>query len=94
MGVRRTRKEKEQAKHSFNLSWNPEPQKKPTEATVKGQFNNPPEAKKQGSSKDELANLSDKDENIASAKRDIVRSLIISGAIVGLEIVLYLAWNV
>jgi len=101
MAKRRTKKDKERAKHSFTLSWTPaspaggpEPTEKLPEATVKGQLKKASEARAQKAPKYELANLSGKDENVANAKRDMMRSLIIAGAIVGLEIVLYLAWNV
>jgi len=38
MAQRRTRKQKEKARHQFTISWKPEPKKVPPELAVKGQF--------------------------------------------------------
>lgn len=86
MGKRRTRKDKETARHAFNISWSPEP-------SVKGQFNS--EAKKVDHKADELksARIMAKDASFVSSKRDIVKSLLIASLILALEVVLYLAWN-
>jgi len=101
MGKRRTRKEKEWAKHQFSLSWVPfrqirqaEPKKNTTEADVKRQFEKTSKPTNSKVIRSDLAVSSDKDINLTQIKRDIVRSLILAGVIVGLEVVLYLAWNV
>ncbi len=86
MAKRRTKKQKEKAKHVFSVSW------VPSEPGVKGQFNS--ELKKPGASsgKHESALSLAKDGSLASIKKDILKSLIIVSLILALEVVLYLAW--
>ena len=93
MGKRRTRKEKEKAKHNFAPYWG-EPKKPLVEADVKRQFEKSAEIKKDVADKPDLANLWAKEVNLPQIKRDMTKSLILAAAMVALEIVLYLAWNV
>jgi hypothetical protein len=86
MAKRRTKKQKEGAKHVFNVSW------APSEAGVKGQFNFEPKKPRAGSHKHESALSLAKDASLASIKKDIVKSLIVVSLILALEVVLYLAW--
>jgi len=86
MAKRRTKKEKEKAKHAFNLSW------APSEAGVKGQFNFEPKRPRAGLQHKESALSLAKDGSLASIKKDIVKSLIIVSLILALELVIYLAW--
>jgi len=100
MAIRRTRKQKESAKHTFTLSWEPKevgtPNKaKPSlsEPAVKGQIKN---AQNPASSKpkmDKNANSMVKDGYLSKIKRDIAKSLSLALVIVGLELVIYLALN-
>lgn len=86
MAKRRTKKQKEKAKHTFDLSWSP------SEPDVKGQFNFEPKKPRSSSHKHESALSLAKDGSLASIKKDIVKSLIIVSLILALEVVLYLAW--
>ena len=92
MGGRRTRKDKETARHTFLMSWENEPKKSRFEASVKPQFKKPFEAKKASLSNDEKPKNMTKDDNLASVKHDIGKSLIIASLIFGVELVIYLAW--
>lgn len=82
MAKRRTRKQKIQAKHKFIF-----------EPVVKGQFKNELKAilpsKLDSKKAKKLANLTD----LASLKRDIIKSLILASLVLSLEIMIYLAWN-
>jgi len=86
MAKRRTKKQKEGARHTFNLSW------APSEAGVKGQFNSEPKRPKANTRKHESAISLAKDASLASIKKDIVKSLMVVSLILALEVVLYLAW--
>lgn len=82
MAKRRTRKQKVQAKHKFIF-----------EPAVKGQFKNEPKttllSKPDSKKAKKLANLTD----LVSLKSDIIRSLILASLVLGLEIMIYLAWK-
>jgi hypothetical protein len=86
VGKRRTRQDKQTARHIFNLSWSPE-------ASVKGQFNSEARKVKAQADRPELAKIMAKDASLAPIKRDIRKSLIIASLILALEVVLYLAWT-
>ena len=100
MAIRRTRKQKESAKHAFTVSWEPKKKEAPTKAktslsepAVKRQFKN---AQNPASSKpkmDKNANSMVKDGYLSEIKRDIAKSLSLASVIVGLELVIYLALN-
>lgn len=97
MAKRRTRKEKERARHAYTLSWNPpstdnrtEPKKTSSEAVVKGQFENLSKLEHPKVSKPNLPNSSAKDKGLTQIKHDMIKSLILATAIVCLEAVLYL----
>ena len=100
MAKRRTRKQKEKAKHRFVISRDPtgsaakpQPKKSNSEAVVKGQTKKRFSLKKSKKSKAKIADLLAKDSGLASIKRDIVKSLILASFILGLEIMLYLRWR-
>jgi len=97
---RRTRKDKEKAKHQFTISWKPTSSKIESEAkkitfepNVKRQFNN--ENKNSNRSDVNLKGtyLSEKSYDLASIKKDMLRSLILATIIFASEIVLYFVWN-
>lgn len=100
MSKRRTRKQKEAAKHTFTVSWDPKKKEVTNKAklslsepAVKRQFK-----KEQGlaSPKPKIgknANSMVKDGYLSEIKRDIAKSLSLALAIVGLELVIYLALN-
>jgi hypothetical protein len=93
MAKRRTRKQKERAKHQSAISWKPSHEIRQDKPRVKGQFDfeagdTSDEAKKAKNAK-KLA----KDDSLGIIKRDIVKSLLLASLILALEIMVYLAWN-
>ena len=92
MAKRRTRKQKKKAKHPFELSWKPD-QHPPSKASVKGQFTKTKPSLISKAKKKKLAKDKAKPDNLASIKADIMKSLFWLGLIVGLELVIYLAWR-
>lgn len=93
MTKRRTRKQKEKAKHQFSISWEPTYKSSNFKPSVKGQFKKPSSLKVKGRLSSKNAKKLAKAGNLASIKRDIVKSLIITSFILALEIMLYLAWQ-
>lgn len=85
MSKRRTRKEKQQAKHRFPA---------PFEAGVKGQKNIGYEAKPGKHEGSKSADLTAQAGSTLPIKRDIIKSLLLVSFILSLELVVYLAWNV
>ena len=100
MAKRRTRKQKESAKHAFTMSWEPKKKESPTKA--KSNLSEPA-VKRQIKKIQGLASLKPKigknansmvkDGYLSEIKRDIVKSLSLALVIVGLELVIYLALN-
>lgn len=93
MGKRRTKKQKQKAKHTFTIKWEPSSTNRKIEPDVNRQFNNefgskPVEAKiqKQTKSTGLIADL-------PSIKKNILKSLILSSLILVSEVVLYFIWN-
>jgi len=80
MAKRRTRAQKEKARHSFTVSWSPTPSVNQTEA------------KKARLEADVKKNTvySVKGTKLGSIKKDIAKSLILSALILASEVVLYL----
>ncbi len=108
MAKRRTRKQKEKAKHQFAVSWKPakllyqnrqqstsksKAKTTTSEAIVKGQFKKRAKALKLQKSKKEKAKDTAKDANLASIKLDIRKSLFLASLILSLEIMIYLWWS-
>ena len=85
MSKRRTRKEKQQAKHQFPA---------PFEAGVKGQNNIGYETKPGKHEEGKNADLTAQAGSVLPIKRDIIKSLLLVSFILSLELVVYLAWNV
>ena len=94
MGKRRTKKNKEQARHQFLYTWANEPNKTSAKANVNRQLKNPNEATLPISSSTKMTVNQAQVYNLASVKADIIKSLIIASLILGAELVIYLAWNV
>ncbi|EKD58180.1 MAG: hypothetical protein ACD_57C00007G0003 [uncultured bacterium] len=95
MKKRRTRRQKESAKHNVTVNWNEINLENPsksrlTEASVKGQKKDVIEAKPKTKANDKNANYMDKDASLRSIKLDLVKSILISILIVSIELVLYL----
>ena len=93
MAKKRTRKQKEKAKHQFLAKRQNEAKTKPESKIVKGQFNFRHKAEKEKSDKAKSADLLDKEAYLASAKRDVIKSILLASLILGLELVIYLAWR-
>jgi HEAT repeat protein len=92
MSKRRTRKEKEKAKHPFTYNWENTPEKAFSEPRVKRQIKNQVQPNSNKMSHSENAMLSAKDASLASIKRNIRKSIIIASLILIVELVIYLAW--
>jgi len=90
MSKRRTRKQKEKAKHQFTFPSSPGV----SQARVKGQNNIGYEAKISQDEGSKSADLTAQAGSTPSAKRDIIKSLLLVSFILSLELVVYLAWNV
>ncbi|OGM26656.1 hypothetical protein A3D00_01020 [Candidatus Woesebacteria bacterium RIFCSPHIGHO2_02_FULL_38_9] len=82
MAKRRTRREKEEAKHKFLVHWEGE--------GVKRQIPSTNEPEKVNKIVEENTNFSDNITSVRSIKNDIARSLILDLFILALEIVIYL----
>ena len=100
MAKRRTRKQKESAKHSFTVSWEPKKEESPikaklnlSEPTVKRQIKKGQSLASLKPKRSKNANSMVKGEYLSEIKRDIVKSLSLASVIVGLELVIYLTLN-
>jgi len=90
VAIERTRKNKENPHYNFLISWQP---KDASQAHVKGESNsvriNAPATLRHS----KRAESSAQDGVASNTKKNIVRSLILIGLILILELVIYLAWN-
>lgn len=93
MAKRRTKKQKEKAKHSFTVSWTPEAKNESSEANVKRQIKNKLPSSKVKSSASKNPNYSVTMLDLASIKKEMVKSVGMAAFIVGLEIMIYLFWR-
>ena len=85
MAKRRTRKQKQRAKHEFTVSW--EPKESKGNPKTKRAINQTVE-------KDEAKNLKLLQKNETSKiKKDIFKSLFLAGLIIGIEVALYFTWQ-
>lgn len=93
MAKRKTRTQKENIKHPFLISWDESSEKQKTPTSVKGQ-NKRSEAEiiHSGTTTKNAVRL-DKDGNLSTVRRDVVRSLIVTSLIIGMEVVIYFAWR-
>lgn len=98
--ARRTRKQKEEAKHAFTVSWKKslelgefESKKDLKEASVKGQFKKEVKPNIAHIAKKKKVVDSTKYAELASFKRKIGRSVILASLILSLELVIYLFWR-
>lgn len=99
MAKRRTRKQKERAKHQFTLSWEPstsitKPKAKTSSnrATVKGQIKKPSSSTKSEPNRSKIASITAKDKSLASIKKDLAKSLVIASLILSMIVMIYLIW--
>jgi hypothetical protein len=90
---RRTRKQKEGAKHNLAFLWKPITEIQDEKPCVKGQFNLEASTSSVEAVKNKNAINLAKDSSLSVVKRDIVKSLILASLILALEVMVYLAWN-
>jgi len=93
MGKRRTRKQKQQARHQLNISWTPQPQKGSAKADVKSQIEINPTVRLARGQRAKKATLLAKEGSFEAYGRDTVKSLVLASLILAAELVLYLAWK-
>lgn len=99
MSKRRTRKQKELAKHQFLISWSPASLKQRSEAkfpqieaSVNRQIEIDLKTEKQKKLKTNNPDYSVQLLDLASIKKDLVKSLILATFVLASEVVLYLFW--
>jgi hypothetical protein len=89
MAKRRTRKDKETAKHTFTVSWNPEG----NAGTVKSQKEKQTSQTSSGLNQHENSGSTGLILSLDSIKRDLIRSVSIGGFILAFELVIYFFWK-
>lgn len=92
MAKRRTRKQKESAKRWFEAPVIQESGKVSFEPAVKGQFKKEQKIAKVEKLRKEIPEYTAKVGSLSSIKREIVKSLVFASLILGIEVVIYLAW--
>ena len=92
MPKRRTRKQKASAKRWFESPVIQESGKVSFEPVVKGQFGKERKIPNSKKSKNEIPEFTAKVGSLSSIKREILKSLVFASLILGLELVIYLAW--
>ncbi len=93
MAKKRTRKQKEKAKHGFAEAHKISLGKDPFEPIVKGQFKTAKKARHEQPPTPKKAMESAKDSNIVEVKKELIKSLLLASLIIGIEVVIYLAWQ-
>lgn len=96
MSKRRTRKEKERARHRFIISQRvllAEPKKVEFEANVKRQFTKPAMHPNLEKGQEEKSINTQETLNLALIKKDIIKSLILASLILASELVIYFLWS-
>ena len=93
MSKRRTRKQKEKAKHSFIRLDEALHKKEAFEAVVKGQFKKTHKTKQKRQLGSKRAIELAKDVSFAQTKSEIIKSLILASLILALEVMIYLVWQ-
>ena len=93
MAKRRTRRQKQEARHQFNVSWTPRPQSLSAEASVKSQIKIKPTPRLGRGQRSKKAKLLAKEGSFEAQRRDTLKSLILASVILAAELVLYLAWK-
>ena len=87
MAIKRNRENKKHPHYGFLVSW------EPNQAHVKRESKSGQNDKLSEANEPKRAKRSDKVVNAKDVKKDIVRSLIVVGIVLTLEVVVYLAWN-
>ncbi|MFV1917546.1 MAG: hypothetical protein ACC618_03660 [Patescibacteria group bacterium] len=89
MAKRRTRSQKERARHQFTVSWKPEAKRSKSEPAVKRQFNNKAETTNLLKGKSKKTTNKAKMAGLGTIRHDIARSVFIASLILSLEVVIY-----
>lgn len=89
---RRTRKDKQGAKHTFRISWEKGVSERKKSGPVKGQSSGRHKTKKSGTTPSKNAKGKAKAEFDQSLKKDILKSLALAAVILCLEVMLYFIW--
>jgi hypothetical protein len=93
MSKKRTKKEKAAAKHTFLYSWNNWTDQGSTSLTVNRQTDKHQAGINHKKINDNNAYLLDKESDLTSIKRGVIKSLIIVSLILATEVVLYFLWS-
>lgn len=93
MSKKRSLKQKKHTRHPFLVNWQVEPKKRLELKAVKGQKKAEVKPASASSLDANNAELLDKDTNIASITKQVIKSLVIVSLILGLEMVIYLVWR-
>ena len=93
MSKRRTKKDKEKARHSFAVNWDSGSGTLKFEPDVNRQLNPSTKTKEPLSLKINNPKFSAQTLNLASIRKDITKSLILAGLILASELVIYLIWK-
>ena len=93
MGKRRTREQKAKARYNFKGYYWSEAKNTEVEANVKGQFEKTPNAELKDTHTTNNAEQLAQQGYLGSVKKDIIKSLMFSSLILGIELVIYLAWH-
>jgi len=94
MTKRRTRKQKQNARHLLAISWQPtnskaQSKKKISLTAVKGQKKNKPDGLSVGTKKDNSAMESANTTTRAQVKLSVIKSLFLASLVLGIEVMLY-----
>jgi hypothetical protein len=95
MSKRRTKKEKINPKRNITISWEPnvfEAKNPGFEANVKRQLSKRKDRDLLLNKAKKIAITTDKNDSLASVKKDLGKSLIFASLIIASEVVIYLVW--
>jgi len=92
MAKRRTRKQKEKVKYTFIREGRAEPKKRSFEPVVKGQSKKRSKARHKKIQTSKSAVGLAKDSGFSEIKKDLIKSLLLASLILGIEVMVYLAW--
>lgn len=93
MAKKRTKKQKQTARHSFTLSWKPSSSEAKSGSGVKRQFKSEAKTPTPKSATIESTVNPAQTNEVAKTRKNIIRSLILAGIILGTEVVLYFFWK-
>ena len=89
MTKRRTKKQKSEAKHSFELSWSAGTKSATSGSAVKGQKKNTKASKNKPGTSSKSTQSKEKIAQTAQIKKDIGKSLAVASLVLGIELMIY-----